>query len=188
MSDLLKLNLGCGQMRLPGFVGVDNNPNATAADIVHDLDCFPYPFSDNSVGEVLMDHILEHLENPIKVLIEIYRICADGAKITIKSPHFSCNWLHPGHRSSISTMLFDYFNQSISDFYGNCYFRVNSIRLRWLKPKDPHGWLANAVGRLINVFANLHVGFCQRVWCYWVGGFEEIEFKVTVVKPASSET
>jgi hypothetical protein len=188
MDNLIRLNLGCGQMRLKGFVGVDNNPNATAADIVHDLNCFSYPFADSSVEEVLMEHILEHLENPIKVLIELYRVCADGAKITIKSPHFSCNWLHPGHRSSISTMLFDYFNQSTSDFYGNCCFRVDSIGLRWLKPKGPHGWLANVIGRLIDVFANLHVGFCQRVWCYWVGGFEEIEFKVTVLKPAPAKT
>ncbi|GFP28280.1 class I SAM-dependent methyltransferase, partial [Candidatus Hakubella thermalkaliphila] len=81
MGDLIRLNLGCGQVRLPGFIGVDNNPNATAADIVHDLNCFPYPFADNSVGEVIMNHVLEHLDSPIKLLIELYRICADGAKI-----------------------------------------------------------------------------------------------------------
>ncbi len=185
MSELIKLNLGCGQRRLPGFVGVDNNPNAAATDVVHDLDCFPYPFADSSVAEVVMNHSMEHLDNPIKVLIELYRMCADGAEITVRSPHLSCNWLHPGHRSGISTMLFSFFDRSGFDFYGNCDFKVKSIRLRWLKPNNSHSWLANAVGRLIDVFANLHAGFCQRVWCYWVGGFEEIEFRVTVVKSTS---
>src|SRR3989338_1300391 len=183
MDNFIRINLGCGQMRLPGFVGIDNNPNTAAADVVHNLNIFPYPFTDSSVGEVLMNHVLEHLENPIEVLIELYRICSNGAKITIKSPHFSCNWLHPGHRSPISTMLFDYFNQGTSDFYGNCYFKVNFIGLKWLKPKGPHGWLPKVIGRFIDIFANLHLGFCQRGWGYWVGGFEEIEFDVTVLKP-----
>lgn len=187
MGNLIRLNLGCGQMRLSGFVGVDNNPNATAADVVHNLNSLPYPFDDSSVREVLINHVLEHLNDPIKVLIELYRICDDGARISVKSPHFSCNWLHPGHRSAISTMLFDYFNQSSSDFYGNCCFKVNSVRLRWLKPDGPHGWLPNVLGKWIDILANLNVGFCQRVWCYWIGGFEEIAFEVTVVKSKSSK-
>ena len=89
MSNLIRLNLGCGQMRLSGFVGVDNNPNATAADVVHNLNSLPYPFGDSSVREVLMNHVLEHLTDPIEVLIELYRICDDGARISVKSPHFS---------------------------------------------------------------------------------------------------
>ena len=187
MDKLIKLNLGCGQVRLPGFIGVDDNPNAIAADVAHNLNSFPYPFGDNSTEEILMEHILEHMESPIKVLIELYRVSADGAKITVRSPHFSCNWLHPGHRSAISTMLFDYFNQDTTDFYGKCNFKVNSIRLRWLKPNGPHGCFHKIIGWAIDIFANLNVGLCQRVWCYWVGGFEEIEFKVIVVKATASK-
>lgn len=185
MSDLKKLNLGCGQIRIPGFLGVDNNPNATAADVSHDLNSFPYPFDNDSVDEVIMDHILEHLDNPVQVLIELYRICADAAKITIRSPHFSCSWLHPGHRSALSTMLFEYFNQKSADFYGHCCFKVESIKLRYLRPNNPHGKLVNALGKVISLAANLNVGICQRLWCYWVGGFEEIEFKVGVIKSDS---
>ncbi|MDD4938556.1 MAG: methyltransferase domain-containing protein [Candidatus Omnitrophica bacterium] len=183
----IKLNLGCGQRRIPGFTGVDNNPNATAAQVTHNLESFPYPFEDNSVDEILMDHILEHLESPINILIELYRICKDEAQITLKSPHFSCNWLHPGHKSGISTMLFGYFDRSTSDFYGDCRFKVNSIKLRWLRPGGPHGKVVRALGAVVDLFANLHPGFCQRVWCYWVGGFEEIEFVVTVQKAKTNQ-
>jgi len=27
---------------------------------------------------------------------------------------------------------------------------------------------------IINYIANLDVEFCEKVWCYWVGGFSEI--------------
>ncbi|MCX8472834.1 MAG: hypothetical protein ORN85_04210, partial [Sediminibacterium sp.] len=29
---------------------------------------------------------------------------------------------------------------------------------------------------IINFFANLSPFLCSRLWCFWVGGFEEIEF------------
>jgi polysaccharide export outer membrane protein len=35
---------------------------------------------------------------------------------------------------------------------------------------------AKYAGFIINFFANLSPMFCSRVWCFWVGGFEEIEF------------
>jgi hypothetical protein len=30
--------------------------------------------------------------------------------------------------------------------------------------------------RMVSFFANLSPNFCSRIWCYWVGGFDEIEF------------
>ena len=177
----LKLNLGCGQRKIDGFIGVDSNLNVTA-DIAHDLNKFPYPFADNSVDEIIMDHVLEHLNDPIKIIIELYRISKDGAKIKIKAPHFSCNWLHPGHKSAISTMLFDYFNPESNDYYGRCNFKVLKKELHWLRPRNNHGKIANTISKTVNFFANLHIGFCQRVWCYWVGGFEEVEFECKAYK------
>lgn len=187
-GSLLKLNLGCGHTKYPGYLGVDNNKNAEFVDIVHDLNKFPYPFKANSVDEVLMDHVLEHLDDPLLVIQELYRICKKDAIIRIKVPHFSCTWLHPGHKSAISTMLFDYFVPGTDDYYGDCEFKVLEKKLSWIRPANPNrpnsqrSVLLMTASDIISFFANLHQGLCQRVWCYWVGGFEEISFKVKVVK------
>jgi hypothetical protein len=87
---MIKLNLGSGSKILPGYTNVDKfdtyNP-----DIVHDLEKFPYPFKNNSVNEILLSHVLEHVgQNPDifnKIIRELYRICVNGTIINIKVPH-----------------------------------------------------------------------------------------------------
>ena len=87
---MIKLNLGSGSKILPGYTNIDKfdtyNP-----DIVHDLEKFPYPFKDNSVNEILLSHVLEHLgQNPDifnNIIKELYRICTPGTLITIIVPH-----------------------------------------------------------------------------------------------------
>ncbi len=43
-------------------------------------------------------------------------------------------------------------------------------------------FLGQALGIVIDLFANLSPWLCSRIWCYWVGGFEEIEFIFQVNK------
>ena len=74
----MKLNLGCGSKILENYTNLDKldyyNPN-----VVHDLEVTPYPFEDNSVDEILMCHILEHVgQDPDifnNIIKELYRIC-----------------------------------------------------------------------------------------------------------------
>jgi SAM-dependent methyltransferase len=176
-----RLNLGCGQKKIAGYINVDNNPLASP-DIFYDLNILTYPFKNNSADEVIMDHVLEHLDNPIKVIEELYRISKNNAIIEIKSPHFSCNWLHPGHKSAISTMLFDYFKHEGNDYYCKCSFEPEMIELHWLRDPQKRNFIIRLINYIINFFANIHIGFSQRIWCYWVGGFEEVYFKVKVKK------
>jgi len=180
-----KLNLGCGNQRMKGFVNVDNNPNCNP-DVFHDLNIFPYPFKKDTFDEIYLDHVLEHLDDPIKVLEEIFRIAKNKAKITIRSPHFSCGWLHPGHRSAISLYLFNYFDQFSQERYGNVCFSINRIKLYWMRSRrdalEKRSILVKGINKIINFFANIYPGFTQRIWCYWVGGFEEIVFEATVIK------
>jgi SAM-dependent methyltransferase len=86
----MRLNLGCGQNKLDGFVNVDRQ-GAANPDVQHDLECFPWPFADQSVDEVLMSHVLEHLGRDPQVFIgifrELYRVCKGGALIRIAVPH-----------------------------------------------------------------------------------------------------
>ena len=55
-----KLNLGCGSKIKEGFVNLDKY-NTFKPDIVHDLEDFPYPFKENSIDEILLSHVLEHI-------------------------------------------------------------------------------------------------------------------------------
>ena len=83
----LRLNLGCG-MRLEGYVNVDRFGEP---DLRHDLEVLPWPWPDDSVSEVLLKHVLEHLghepNNYLEIMKEMYRVCQDGATIRIIVPH-----------------------------------------------------------------------------------------------------
>ncbi len=37
-------------------------------------------------------------------------------------------------------------------------------------------YLLTWIGTVIDILANASPMFCSRIWCYWVGGFYEIEF------------
>jgi hypothetical protein len=38
------------------------------------------------------------------------------------------------------------------------------------------------MGKIFDLVANLSANFCSRIWAFWVGGFEEIEFQFIVIK------
>ena len=73
------LDLGCGKKKRPNSIGVDFSDRHDA-DIIHDLNTFPYPFDSSSIDEVFMDNVLEHLDDPNRVMEEVYRITKKNAK------------------------------------------------------------------------------------------------------------
>ena len=87
----MKLNLGCGTDIRKGYVNVDDG--SMWADIlpdglmINDLNNFPWPFKSNSVDEVLMWHVLEHLPNTAMVLKEVKRILKHGGKFWGQVPY-----------------------------------------------------------------------------------------------------
>jgi hypothetical protein len=86
----MQLNLGCGHRKLPGWVNVDIAA-ASNPDQVVDLEKLPWPWPDNSADEVLLSHVLEHLGGATDVYLgiikELYRVCRDGASVSIIVPH-----------------------------------------------------------------------------------------------------
>lgn len=83
----MKIDLGCGQKKREGYIGVDIL-NVPGVDVIHDLNVFPYPFRDNIAEEIWMDNVLEHLNDPVKVMEEVYRISCNNARIVISVPYF----------------------------------------------------------------------------------------------------
>lgn len=86
----MKLNLRCGGDRRKDWHNVDKMP-ACEPDEVVDLEQFPWPWDDNSASEVLIRHALEHLgadtETYLGIIRELWRVCRDGATVTVIVPH-----------------------------------------------------------------------------------------------------
>ena len=83
----MKLNIGGGYKRYPGYLNVDIDP-LTNPDIQVDLETGKIPVPDSSVSDVKLYHILEHIgEGFFDFMKELYRICEDGAIVDIQVPH-----------------------------------------------------------------------------------------------------
>ena len=110
------LDLGCGNKTRPGAIGVDWS-DRYGADIVHDLNVFPYPFDDNSIDEVFLDNVLEHLEKPIRVMEEVYRITKVAGSVKVIVPYFRSPWafVDPTHKTFYSAHSFAYFDPTNAD-------------------------------------------------------------------------
>ena len=90
MDKPLKLNLGSGINKRPGYINVDKFAYGEP-DLVHDLEQTPWPFGDNTVDEIHLNHTLEHLGKDVNtffaIIQELYRVCKSGARIEINVPH-----------------------------------------------------------------------------------------------------
>lgn len=80
------LNVGCGDDNK----GVGIDLNYETADIMADLN-EGIPVEDNAVDRVLLEHVLEHLENPSETLREIHNILTDDGVAEIEVPN--AGWL-----------------------------------------------------------------------------------------------
>ena len=116
----LKLNLGCGEKKFPGYINVDKYGSP---DIKHDLESFPWPWESNSVSDIILIHVLEYLGKDVEIYFgifkEMYRICTHGAKITIVVPHFRHqNFFHdPTHVRVVTPLGLQLFSQKLNKLW-----------------------------------------------------------------------
>lgn len=184
-----KLNLGCGEFKKDGYVNVDFH-SALEPDVRHDLNEFPYPFSDNEFEVIEADHVLEHLNDVFKVMGELHRISKNRALIIIRVPHFSRGFTHPQHQRGFDVSFPYYFDPSFKGGYQGVALKLKNMKLSWLAQpylkktvlSQPYFCLAYLIDSVFSFLANLSPLLCSRMWCFWVGGFEEIEFSFVVIK------
>lgn len=89
----MKLNLGCGDKKLDGYINVDSS-HKCKPDYVWDVCNIPYPKEwTKNVERIEADNLVEHLprEQFIPVMNEWHRILKEGGVLWIKSPAIARN-------------------------------------------------------------------------------------------------
>jgi predicted SAM-dependent methyltransferase len=83
----LKLNLGCGEYSLSGFVNVDAFAYRNVDTV---MSVPPVPWPDASVEEIYMGHFLEHLgeQEGGELLRECHRVLRSGGTLGVVVPDF----------------------------------------------------------------------------------------------------
>lgn len=92
---MVKLNLGSGSAPMEGYINCDLYPSGVTVagatepnkdvDMVFDLRN-GLPFNDDSVDEIVAIQVLEHLDNPLALLKEAYRVLRVGGIIDVAVP------------------------------------------------------------------------------------------------------
>jgi len=106
-TPLRVLDIGCAANKMPDAIGIDINPESQA-DILHDLNLYPYPIEESSIDKIYAKHIIEHLDNPRSFLKEIHRVLKPGGVAYVETPHFSCRvaYSEPEHKLFYSYFMF----------------------------------------------------------------------------------
>jgi len=86
ISEIVRLNLGCGFRKKEGFINIDSNPD-TNPDLLHDV-AQGLPYDNDSVDSIIAFDFLEHLERMevVGLMKEIYRVLKSGGQFTHVTP------------------------------------------------------------------------------------------------------
>ena len=140
----MKLNLGCGDKKIDGYVNVDLYGNP---DMRVDLFQFPWPWENESVDEVTSIDFLEHVIEFRKTWHEIYRILKPGGILGLQVPHFrSPGSAWPGqHHQQFSCFSFDLLT-------GGCVYDTGVDKYKTIRLRHTFG----PKMKFLTLFANIH--------------------------------
>jgi ubiquinone/menaquinone biosynthesis C-methylase UbiE len=147
----LILDIGCGCNKIPGARGMDIDPDSHA-DIIHDFNCYPYPFKDESVDKIYAKHVIEHVLDPKRFLQEIYRMLKPSGTAFLETPHFSSHvaYSEPDHKRFFSYFMFTNLLRGLD-------FKVLRQEITFYKTFRLFG---------IKYLANKHPYSYERFWTY----------------------
>jgi SAM-dependent methyltransferase len=172
------LDVGCGINKKAGAIGIDRNP-ASGADVLCDLDRFPYPFRDSSFDELQAVHVIEHVSDVIRTMEEFHRLVRAGGEVLIVTPHYTdfSSFCDPTHRWHLTSFSLRFFGEDHGGFgyYSGARFDEISVRVKLLALWR---WLGFEV--LVNTFPRYR-RFWEHYLCYVVRG-KVIEWRLKVIK------
>jgi len=142
----MKLNLGCGNKKLPGYINIDRNKKVKP-DIVCKLGQEILPIGDNLVDYVVGDQFIEHLtsDETVFMIDDLYRVCKPNSIMKFIVPHM----LSPVsskvfHKQTISEFYFEDFDVNADNSTGDKrnYFIVGyKLLFHCYKPEHKNHWL-----------------------------------------------
>lgn len=174
----LKIDLGCGEEKMPDAIGVDIE-KLPGVDIICDLKKFPWPFKDSSFNEIYCSHMLEHFSDMIKIIEELHRIAENGAIINIVVPHVSYEgaFIDPTHKSFFTYRTFEYFTtetDNIPIYYSKVKFKIEKVKLIFMKRYQPSTFI---IEKIANKFPKLY----ENAWM-WIFPANTLQVKLRVIK------
>ncbi len=174
------IEFGCGNAKTPGAIGVDFNPRS-AADVLHDMDQFPYPFETSVADEIICHDVLEHVQDFVRTMEELWRIGKPGCRIDVTGPFMSSlNFFSdPTHRRAFTSRSFDYFRAGTEvhkHAYSTTEFTVESVEY------DPaQAPLRRGIDRWLLQWANDHKRVYEERFAF-IYPVHQIHFSLTVLK------
>jgi SAM-dependent methyltransferase len=172
------LDVGCGINKRPGAIGVDRNPRSRA-DVLADLNHFPYPFADDSFDRLHAIHVIEHVEDVLATMEEFHRLVRPGGVIFLATPHYTdfSSFCDPTHRWHLNSFSFRYFGEDNAGYgyYSAVRLREKKVRVRLLAL-----WRYLGFELLVNAWPRFR-RFWEHYLCYVVRG-KVMEFEFEVVK------
>lgn len=172
------LDVGCGLNKLPGAIGLDRSA-ASRADVLADLDRFPYPFRDSAFDRLQAVHVIEHVSDVIRTLEEFHRLVQPGGEVLIVTPHYTdfSSFCDPTHRWHLNSYSLRYFGSDHAGYgyYSKARFDETSVHVKLL---SLWRWLGFEL--LVNAFPRFR-RFWEHYLCYVVRG-KVIEWRLRVRK------
>tara|TARA_R110000824_G_C15231714_1_gene678654 strand:+ start:6042 stop:6590 length:549 start_codon:yes stop_codon:yes gene_type:complete len=106
----VKINLGCGDKKLPGFINVDSRPDVNP-DAICVLPTISTEFKEGYADLIYASHVLEHFErNDVTVLLaECYKVLKPGGKLRLAVPDFDAvvdYYILTGNLAPLQTLLY----------------------------------------------------------------------------------
>ena len=172
------LDVGCGINKLPGSIGIDRN-QSSRADVICELDQFPYPFRDSSFDALQAVHVIEHVGDVMKTMEEFHRLVRAGGEVLIVTPHYTdfSSFCDPTHRWHLNSFSLRYFGEDNAGYgyYSNVRFEEISVRVKLLAL-----WRWLGFEFLVNTFPRYR-RFWEHYLCYVVRG-KVIEWRLRAIK------
>ena len=184
------LDVGCGTNKTPGAIGLDNNKD-TAADVIHDLGEFPYPFADDEFDEIVSNHVIEHIPDVMNFVAELYRITKHGGRIKILTPHYTNpDWASdPTHRNHFNSYTFNVFmpDRQLFPFYTKVHLKPIRVYVSLANL-----WRAFGIEFLVNLDQKSpRFRFTRKFWEHYLSYIfrgKELQFEFEAVKESSESS